>query len=327
MRVLLSKESKLELLDILKKKNDCNTLTNLSKIMGIPLRTLQNWFYIPKRYIPKKIVPKEIYNKILDEKEENWGSVKGGKRTYKVLIEKYGLDEIRRRQSNGGKKAIANNRAKKNFIHPDIEDPLFLEFYGALLGDGWIGKYNYKNKVINLFGISGHIIQDKEFIDYLRTIVRKIFYRKGYIKEKPLSGSRELQFSHKELLNFFNKKLGFPVGKKINLKINNKLAGLDFKKTKHIIRGIFDTDGSFYYDKTPVGNPYPCISIQMKAPILIKQINDILLGVGFKVTYRKKKNMITLKGNKQLNKWMKEIGSSNPKHINKINQVRVVQSG
>ena len=120
--------------------------------------------------------------------------------------------------------------------------------------------------------------------------------------------------------------MGFPLGRKIELKINKNIYNLGYNKIKNVIRGIFDTDGSFYLDKTPSGNPYPCISIQMKSPILIKQLNDILLEQGFKVIYRKNKDMITLKGRKQINKWMKEIGSSNQRHLNKINAL-VAQSG
>lgn len=67
----------------------------------------------------------------------------------------------------------------------------------------------------------------------------------------------------------------------------------------------------------------------MKAPILIKQLYKVLINKGFKVTYKKNKNdidRITLKGRKQLDKWMNEIGSSNSKHLNKIKAL-VAQSG
>ena len=59
---------------------------------------------------------------------------------------------------------------------------------------------------------------------------------------------------------------------------------------------------------------------------------DILIGEGFRIVYYKGKNerkdtdKITLKGKKQLYKWMDKIGSSNPKHLNKINAL-VAQLG
>jgi hypothetical protein len=73
-----------------------------------------------------------------------------------------------------------------------------------------------------------------------------------------------------------NRGLNFPIGKKVNLKIHNKVYDGGFDKVKHVIRGILDTDGCIIIDKTPAGKPYPCISIKMKAPILIKQMADIL---------------------------------------------------
>ena len=49
-----------------------------------------------------------------------------------------------------------------------IKDNSFLEFYGTLIGDGWLGRYKYKNKVCHIVGISGHSILDREYFDYCR---------------------------------------------------------------------------------------------------------------------------------------------------------------
>ncbi|MAH03335.1 hypothetical protein CMI39_00955 [Candidatus Pacearchaeota archaeon] len=333
MRLLISKNSRRILFNFFKENYKSNSLSNLSKKMMISRNTLDEWRYNYKRYIPKKLIPKEIFKdlEILDKQNNNWGRAKGGKKTYKVLLKKYGSEEIRKRQSNGGKKS------KRKYIEQlsklDLKNSLFLEFYGILLGDGWIGIYHHKNKTINLIGISGHSKLDREFFLYCKRNIKELFNRKAYLKERPNYNSIELQISHKALLKTLNKELEFPIGKKINLKIHKKILNLGFNSLKYVIRGIFDTDGCFYLDKTPVGNPYPCIAIEMKAPILIKQMNDILKKEGFKVIYKKDRNdskkgqsRITLKGSIQLKKWMKEIGSSNPRHLNKINAL-VAQSG
>ena len=212
----------------------------------------------------------------------------------------------------------------------NFKDKLFMEFYGALLGDGWMsaykcGKLKKRRWVI---GLSGHINLDKDYVIRIKNIIQKLFNRKGYVKYKPECNGIELNVGHKELINLLNKKLKFPIGVKKNLKIYNKFLN-DWNLTKYIIRGIFDTDGCFYLDKTPVGRPYPCISIQMKEPILLNQIYKVLKNKGFKIVYKKNKNgidRITLKGRKQLDKWMSEIGSSNSKHLNKIKAL-VAQPG
>ena len=277
--------------------------------------------------MPSDLIPKGIINylEVIDKQPENWGRVKGGKKTYKILLEKYGVKEIQRRQINGGVNSAKIRNGKPFKL--EINDPFFLEFYGILLGDGWIGRYPYKNKSAHIIGISGHSKLDRKFFIYCQKNIEKLFNRRGYLKEKMKSKSIELQIGHKILLETLNKELGFPIGKKgRGLKINHKILSLKFNKLRYVIRGIFDTDGSFYLDKTPANNYYPCISIQMKAPILIKQLKDILVEQGFKVLYREKKDMITLKGKIQLKKWMNEIGSSNSKHLDKINAL-VAQSG
>lgn len=330
MKILLTKESKKELLRDMKNRNNSKSIFDLAKQLRISKNTLDNWFYNPKRYIPEKIIPPELLKKlkIVDKQEDNWGKVKGGKKTYKVILEKYGINEIKRRQSLGGKKSVLQKRKKEEEFDLDINDPLFLEFYGILIGDGWIGEYSFKNKKTRLIGISGHYSLDRDFFMYCKKNIKQLFNRKAYFKEKPKTNSIELQMSHKGLFNFLSKQLNFPIGKKgAGLKIHEDLIALDFDKLKHVIRGIFDTDGCFYLDKTPVGLPYPCISIKMKAPLLIKQIYSILKNQGFKVIYKEYSNekggqsRITLKGKKQLSKWINHIGSSNQKHLNKINKL------
>ena len=331
MRLLIQPDSRKLLFNYLKAKNNCHSLSELARKLNISFGNIQNWAYRRERYIPESFIPIEIKEKIkiTDKQKENWGSVKGGKKTYKILIEKYGIQEIRKRQSNGGKKASSNLHHEETPLNIDLKNAKFLEFYGALLGDGWLSKLKYKNKVTNLIGISGHLIKDKEFHFYCKICIQNLFERNPYIKEIPRYNGRELLFSHKSLHEFLSNDLGFPIGLKKNLELNKKILGMGYDKVKYVIRGIFDTDGSFYYDKTPSGKPYPCISISMKEPILMKQIHEILLENGFKAYFNSSKNVpdIVLKGSIQLKKWMIDIGSSNPYKLNKMKNALVAQFG
>jgi hypothetical protein len=330
MRILLSKSSRKILFDFLIKENNCNSLKELAIKLEVPFRSIQNWRYSQDRYLSEKIIPEKIKKKleILDKQEDNWGKIKGGKKTYQIIKKKYGEEEIKKRQSNGGKAALKNLNRIPEERDLNVNDPLFLEFYGVLLGDGWLSKLNYNRKIISLIGISGNAKKDREFFLYLKKNISVLFNRKAYLKERPKYNSIELNFSDKILLQRFNLELGFPIGKKLNLSINKKIYELGYESMKKVIRGIFDTDGGIYFDKTPSGNPYPCIDITMKAPILINQIYKMLIQEGFKLTlndYRYPVLQIKLKGKKQLNKWMKEIGSSNPRNLN--NYARVTQLG
>jgi hypothetical protein len=324
MRILISKNSKKEVLIFLKEKYSAKSLRELSQKLRVTKSNLDEWFYNEERYLPEEIIPKQILSKlkILDKKKEGWGRIEGGKKTYSIILKKYGEEEMQRRRSRGGKASYKKRKFVNPNFFPDEKRKDFLEFYGALIGDGWLSRLKYKNKITYLIGFSGHKKLDRNYFLYLKKIIKNNFNRNPYLKDIKNVNASELLFSHKELQEYLIKNLKFPLGKKINLKINNKFK--NFEDIRWIIRGIFDTDGSFYLDKTPSDKPYPCISIEMKAPLLLKQIRDILIERGFRISFRnmerdgKEKTRITLKGKKQLNKWMKEIGSSNKKHLDKI---------
>ena len=82
------------------------------------------------------------------------GERKGGKKTYQILIKKYGIEEIRKRQSKGGKKAKANLIRNEEEFKIDLNNPLFLEFYGVLLGDGWLSRLKWRKKTSNSIFLS-----------------------------------------------------------------------------------------------------------------------------------------------------------------------------
>lgn len=332
MRVLLSPNSKKELYDFLKTKYSCSSGRSLSLKIKVPYGTLKNWFQEEKRYIPKEIIPLEVINKtkILDEQKDNWGVTKGGRNSYKMIVKKYGISEIRKRQSNGGKKAARLKVELEPLIDNNvIFNPLFLEFYGALLGDGWLSKLNYKKKTIRIIGLCGHISLDREYLLSWKKNITSMFNRDPYIKYIQKDNGMQLIFGHLNLFKFLNENLKFPIGKKENLHLTKDLKILGFENLKYIIRGIFDTDGCFYFDKTPANKPYPCLSITMKEPLLMEQIYSILIARGFKVYHYKSERIqkLILKGSKQLKKWMVEIGSSNPYKFNKMEKALVAQTG
>lgn len=319
MRAILDKNSKRKLLDKMKEDNACRTLSQLSIKLGIKKKTLESWFYINKTTLPYKIAfPYINLIKIMGKKDDNWGQVLGGKKGYDSILNKYGIEKVKKINSRGGKKTAKINEIKFSKFKIDLEDPKFLEMYGALIGDGWLCNPQKNNKWV--VGICGNLKLDKEYILYCRNILTHITERKGYLFEKPKNNVIEFRFQHKRFFKILNEELNFPVGLKENLKIPYQLYSLRYDKLKFIIRGIFDTDGSFYIGKTSKGmRTCPCISLHMKEPVLLKQIADILKKERFSFYFDEPNNQIKLRGKKQLEKWMKEIGFSNPKHLNKIN--------
>jgi hypothetical protein len=319
MRMHLSPESKKRLFFLLKEKNKCKSIKELSKKLKIPKKTLQGWFYFKERTIPKEIIDKTILNeiKILHVSEKNWGQKKGGKKGYEAIIKKYGKERVKEINSKGGLKTAKKRLELEKPLEINLSNPIFLELYGSLLGDGWLSNFVSKGKRVWIIGLCGHISLDKKYLIYCNNNFERIFGRRGNFQEKPKTNTLQVIFRHKLFLKYLNEELDFPIGKKKNLKIHQSIYKKGYKKVKYVIKGIFDTDGSFHLSKSKK-NPSPCISIHMKAPILIKQIGNILLKEGFKLSYSDHGTQIQLKGRIQLNKWMSEVGSSNSKHLNKI---------
>lgn len=321
MKYLLTKSSKKNLFLLLKKEHNCNSIKELSNKIHVPIKTLQGWFYLEKRHIPKKIIDKYINKlEIISKKEDNWGQIIGGKLSYNLTLKNKGIKEIKRRQRLGGKNAAItkdNNQMKDFYV--DINDPSFLEFYGILLGDGWLSNFNIKNKKTWQIGICGNLSNDEAFIKYCRSIVNKLFKRKGTLRNRPETNVIIMTFNHKFLLKYLNESLNFPIGRKNNLKIHNIIYSLNFEKIKFVIRGIFDTDGSFFLARSRNGAPsYPILNIHMNEPVLISQIGKILTDKGFRISYSDNGRLLKLSGKSQLEKWLNEIGTSNPYKLNNM---------
>jgi hypothetical protein len=200
-----------------------------------------------------------------------------------------------------------------------IESELFLEFYGALMGDGWIGKYYNKKyeKTHWIVGFSGHSINDRNyFLNRISYLMRSLFGRKGYLKNRP-KNSIEFIFGHKDLIIFMNEQLGFPIGKKGQIGINQKFVE-EWEFLRYIVRGLFDTDGSFYLDRDErYKRPYPILEISTVSKKLRDQILEGLKRQEYRVI--KHKNGIRIKGVEQVDRWFKEIDPKNEKHLLRYN--------
>ncbi|MDP1729523.1 MAG: hypothetical protein Q8L27_04950, partial [archaeon] len=261
MRILLSKDSKIKLLKKVKEGNNCITLDELSNKLNIKKKTLESWFYLKNSTIPSglfKIYLKDII--ILDKKESNWGQICGGKKGHENLIKKYGFELVKRFNALGGKNGAKTKDLAESDFKIDLTNPQFLEIYGALMGDGWLNTPAKRGKWV--IGICGHLKLDKEYIIYCSNILKSLTNRKGYFYERPKINVIEFRFQHKRFFKLLNEKLDFPAGQKENLIIPPSIYNLGFDKIRYVIRGIFDTDGSFFLDKNSKKIPvYPIISI------------------------------------------------------------------
>lgn len=178
-----------------------------------------------------------------------------------------------------------------------------------------------------IVSITGDPISDKEYYEkHLKNLFKKLYGLD--VRLRKWSRAYGFQICSKELLDF-KKKLGLPMGPKINIRIPLWIRK-DKKFMVACLRGIFDTDGTFYIEKK-YGRGYPRIQIRSTSPKLIEDIAVGLKITGFNYGRWKEKEIrnwkasyaIAVRGNKTVEKWMEVIGTNNPKHLNKYKSLYI----
>ena len=291
-----------------------------AKALGVPRRSLRNWLN-ETRTLPENIFKKivqgckssAIFSKYICEiLDANWGRAKGGKICHAVLLKKYGEGEFVRRRLAGGKASIKQRLEKIVVKLPLSADECVLELLGALIGDGWIGISGGRKQVC----YCGNLHQ-QAYANHLQRLLFQAFRVRGYLKFREKFTVFYIIINSGPIFDFFKQNFDFPVGFK--RKFNTALLPSDFDKAAHVIRGIFDTDGSIYFDKaTGYARPYPVIDITSHNPELLAWLSKILAKKGFKVNSLK--YSIRLKTYVQVERWFNVIKPSNIVHIQKWNR-------
>jgi DNA-binding transcriptional regulator WhiA len=80
---------------------------------------------------------------------------------------------------------------------------------------------------------------------------------------------------------------------------------------RHFLRGLFDTDGTIY---KKYGN-YAQIGLRIYNENVFNSVLSFLKQFNFKPSANRKFNYIYIHSQRDIRKFFKEIGSSNPKHI------------
>lgn len=230
------------------------------------------------------------------------------------------MEKLKKRESKSKKlekdnaSYFVDNKLKLNlrgirFSKRDIEKGIFFpkemsselaEEIGIHLGDGCMSFSR------NYFSVKTNKTEEKYVTDFLFPLYKKLYnIDLKLMRLKSVSG---FEAYSQALCEFKNKSLGIPYGEKVErievpkliLKTKNKEIYRAF------IRGLFDTDGCVCIVK----KNYPIISITINSKKLIEKTAEMLRRMGFIPFYNK--NTICLNGEIMLEKWIKEINSSNP---------------
>lgn len=159
------------------------------------------------------------------------------------------------------------------------------ELTGVVIGDGnlWTdGKYRYR------VDINGDPKLDREYFNFLSTIIQTMFNRKTWLQVRP--HELVLRTQSKKVFDFLTKELGLPYGdgKGRKVIIPTKILSSNWKILRCCIRGIADTDGSlFFAKKEGYRDDYPTIEISTTSRGLAEDLKRILKSRTFRIGSRK----------------------------------------
>ena len=212
-----------------------------------------------------------------------------------------------------------------------FNNPEVVEILGAFIGDGWIESDK------DALYITGSPIEDKLYYDnYLAPLFSKYFIN---VKARhfPYWGVYGISTYKKRVINKAID-FGFYVGSKSKVVEIPPIVLYSNKKEviKAVLRGIFDTDGSFWCERSRAKssiewkrthNYHPEFRITSCSKNLLKQLKFLLdkLDIESKIVQKSIKGFkcnrnisnsyaLNIRKIKEIEKWFKIIGTNNPRH-------------
>ena len=308
------------------------TWNEFSQKLKINPRTLTNWksekfhmSYNGARIISKLTkIPIPQSHSIIDWNVhlQNAGRV-GGKNKL-AMYGNVGGDEINRKnrwkvwwQEIGQYKEDALHVRSLKKIKIPQKGKALAEFVGILLGDGSITPYHVSITLSS---------EERQYIQYVQGVVKELFGVVPKIYKHKHSKAVDIVVNRRLLVDFCQK-VGFKMGNKVKHQVDipewikeNKIF------SRECLRGLVDTDGCFFQHSYLAGDKrysYLKIAFTSASYPLMSSVAKILINFGFNVRISKNQRDVRIDGVKYVQKYIKEIGTHNHKHLEKIKKWKV----
>ena len=294
MRIILKKGKQKELILLAKKDSSWRELSRILKINENYLRndlknervTLGEFNYLKLCKISGVSFDKHIVKKV----DDDWGRSKGGINSPK------NIKKIGRINFNGD----------------------LAEVFGIILGDGHVQKY-IRGKKVRRYSliIAGNSDTDKDFISsYIPSIFEKVFNLKGSLFFSRDENSAYYKVYGREVVEFVVSNGILPGNKKINNQGIPDWIKKDKSFLLRCIKGLIDTDGSIHLISKKNRNLR--INYTSYIPNLLTDVREGLIILGFSPSKIIKERQIFLTSKNDVNRYVKEIGFSNKKNLNRL---------
>lgn len=263
----------------------------------------------------EKTMPDTVFNKLIffsrdknywkenkREFNDNWGHVKGG---------------IKSMNGKDKEKKLNHMRSFRKIKKVNIKlNNKFCEFYGALLGDGCISRFNdYEGKERYVIQLTGNLRLDWNYWLYLKNLLIEEYGLYCYYYERENDNTCILSIKNKRLCLELNKKFSMPIGLKYNkLKLPRVILSLPWDIKKFVLRGLFDTDGCIVANKREKYR-YPWVVITSKSELFRNQLIRMLKEQNYPA-YNTGCD-VCVRGIENVKRWFFDIGSSNQRNLRK----------
>ena len=224
-------------------------------------------------------------------------------------------ESLRLKLISSGLKLRKSKRYMVRFLHePDFRiSPISAELLALHAGDGCLDRTGEWSFTSNM--------NDQE---HVRNIMEKFQQVVGIIPNQRIRNNKiEMSSKAKQTTEYFSK--FFPKGKKSHIVSLPReiMNSNDSKIIKSALRGLFSTDGSFSFNKKRLT---PRIEFRVKSKKLRNNFITLSRFIGFKFnsnTQKHWKGLIYtayLERIDDVNKWMKNVGSSCDTHVQSYNR-------
>ena len=192
-------------------------------------------------------------------------------------------------------------------------DKRMAEFVGIMLGDGYI---NYPKQP--RIKIAFNSIVDKEYFHLVDQLLIDLFKTKVIKEHRKNENTSNLYMFERRIIRFIINEVGLiPSPKWERAKIPSWV--FEERLERQVVRGYFDTDGCVVITNNN-GIIYPRLEMKVSPSPMQNQFITILQKYEFRFgaySIGKGKVRIQLNGMRELEKWNKIIGFTNPKHQRK----------
>jgi len=153
-------------------------------------------------------------------------------------------------------------------IIPPLDSPDLAYESGVHLGDGnlWGSRYVISGNRQN---------ETRYYEEILAPLISRLYSLNPTVAFE--NNSVYLRVYSKDLVLFKHNELGFPIGRKIGLRIPD-FATSDCQLTSQVVSGLYDTDGTVRVRHDESGD-YPRISLAQRYPRLVQQTKAFLLSL------------------------------------------------